>query len=393
MSRSRQSRQLTKLIGLILVAAIYSTCSDAPNQVDSGDNLTIDEDYITQAPTKFEVDPFWPQRLPNNWILGEVAGIAVDKNDHIWIVQRPATLDERELGARQNPPQGECCIPAPSVIEFDPEGKVLQAWGNPDTTQQWITLEHGIYVDSEDNIWIRGAADHVVLKFSNSGEQLLQLGDYGQTNGSNDTALLGGPADIAVDTEANEVYIADGYGNRRVIVFDATSGEYKRHWGAYGQTPDDQELPVYNPEEQPHKSFRNPVHGIRLSIDNQVYVADRINNRIQVFQKDGSFVRESIVAKETLGGGAVWDIELSPDPDQTYVYVADAMNTKVWVLNRGSLEVIGSFGHGGRNAGQFGWIHNLAMDSKGNLYTAEVRPGKRIQKFNPAHNFYGVQDI
>ncbi len=204
--------------------------------------------------------------------------------------------------------------------------------------------------------------------------------------GSNDTTNLSGPADIAVDKEANEVYIADGYGNRRIIVFDATSGYYKRHWGAYGELPHNDELPAYNPEDQPLKSFRNPVHAVRISNDNLVYVADRVNNRVQVFNKDGTFVTESFVAKETLGSGAVWDIDLSPDPNQTYMYVAGGMNMKVWILNRSNLEVIGSFGYGGRNAGQFGWVHNVAMDSKGNLYTTEVKPGKRIQKFRPVAN-------
>jgi sugar lactone lactonase YvrE len=171
-----------------------------------------------------------------------------------------------------------------------------------------------------------------------------------------------------------------------VIVFDATTGQYKRHWGAYGEVPNDGELPAYNPNDPPIKSFRSAVHSIGLSNDNLVYVADRANNRIQVFGKDGSFIKESFIAKETLGSGAVWDIELSPDPNQTYMYIADGMNMKVWILDRLSLAVVGSFGHGGRNAGQFGWIHNLAMDSKGNLYTSEVRPGKRIQKFKPVSN-------
>ena len=273
----------------------------------------------------------------------------------------------------------------PAVIEFDPEGNFLQAWGNPDTTRAWITNEHGIFVDHEDNVWIGGSSsnDQVVLKFSHDGELLLKIGEWGVTKGSNDTGHLGGPADIAVDPDANEVYIADGYGNRRVIVFDAISGEYKRHWGAYGEVPHDSELPDYDPNIQPIRSFRNPVHAVRLSNDNLVYAADRVNNRIQVFKKDGTFVQEFIIAKPTLGAGSVWDIELSPDEDQTYMYIADAMNRKVWILKRKNLEVIGSLGRGGRNAGEFGWIHNLAMDSKGNLYTTEVEPGKRIQKFRP----------
>ncbi|MCK5466973.1 MAG: hypothetical protein KAI99_00635, partial [Cyclobacteriaceae bacterium] len=356
-----------KYLSTILVITICSTCSNSTKQDNLRDQRTYNDDvYVSQTPIKFEVDPFWPKLLPNSWILGEVAGVATDANDHVWIVQRPGTLDKREMGAIQSPRRAECCSPAPSVIEFDADGNVLQAWGNPDTTKQWITSEHGIFVDQDDNVWIGGnnsrggGQDNVVLKFSNDGKLLLQLGEYGKTNGSNDTLHLNAPEDIAVDKEANEVYIADGYGNRRIIVFDATSGDYKRHWGAYGEQPHDDKLPAYNPVDQPLKSFRNPVHAVRISNDNLVYVADRVNNRIQVFNKDGSFVTESFVAKETLGSGAVWDIELSPDPVQTYMYIADGMNMKIWILNRSTLEVVGSFGHGGRNAGQFGWVHNVA---------------------------------
>lgn len=147
--------------------------------------------------------------------------------------------------------------------------------------------------------------------------------------------------------------------------------------------PTIRELPPYNATDEPAKFFRNPVHAVRLSDDDLVYVADRKNNRIQVFKKDGTFVRESLIALQTLREGAVWDIELSPDKDQTYMYVADGMNMKVWILNRSTLQVVGSLGHGGRGPGEFGWVHNVAMDSNGNLYTAEVRPGIRVQKFRP----------
>ena len=368
--------------------SIWSACSNGVKLDNRGEQMTSDKNYVSQVPTEFDVDPHWPKPLPNNWILGEVSGMTIDANDHVWIVHRPITVTDRVTGAAQNPPTSECCIPAPSVIEFDPEGNILQAWGNQDTTQQWPVSEHGIFVDNEGNVWIAGrsASDQVVLKFSNNGKLLLKLGEWGITNGSNDTRYLGGPTDIAVDTITNEVYIADGYVNRRIIVFDAKTGEYKRHWGAYGEAPDDSELPDYDPNDKPTRSFRGPVHAVRLSSDNLVYVADRSGDRIQVFMKDGTFVRESFVAKQTLDRGSVWDIELSPDADQTYMYIPDGMNMKVWILDRLSLEVVGSFGHGGRNAGQFGWIHSVAMDSKGNLYTTEVSPGKRVQKFRPIAN-------
>ena len=343
------------------------------------------KDAVNQMPTKFEVDPFWPKPLPNHWILGEVSGVAIDAHDHVWILQRPKTLTERETGAIAKPPKSECCAPAPSVIEFDSEGNVLQAWGNQDSTRQWLTSEHGIFIDNDGNVWIGGnsVSDHVVLKLSNKGKLLLQIGEWGISKGSNDTTHLGRPADIAVDAAANEVYIADGYGNRRIIIFDAGTGAYKRHWGAYGGVPNDDELPVYNPSDPPAKFFRNPVHSVRLSMDDFVYIADRTNNRVQVFRKDGTFVKEVFLDTQTLAPGSAWDIEFSRDASQTNMYIADGANMKIRILNRSTLEVLGSFGQGGRGAGQFGWVHNLAMDSKGNLYTVEVTPGNRVQKFRP----------
>lgn len=315
-------------------------------------------------------------------MLGEVSGVAVDAEDHIWVLQRPSTLTERENSADQNPPLSECCKAAPSVIEFDLAGNVIQSWGASDSTAQWFTSEHGLFVDKNNNVWISGSnvRDDVIIKFSNDGKPLLQIGEWGISKGSNDRDHLGGPADLFVDDAANEVYVADGYRNRRIIVFYANTGVYKRHWGAYGEKPNDDILPPYDPQAEPSRSFGNP-HGISISKDNFVYVCDRPNNRIQVFKKDGAFVKEAFLARKTRSTGAVWDITFSPDDEQTYLYIADGMNMKIWILNRESLEVVGSFGEGGRNAGQFGWLHNLVMDSKGNIYTVEVTPGKRIQKF------------
>ena len=349
-------------------------------------------------PPKVEVDPHWPKPLPNNWIIGQVAGVAVDSRDHIWIVHRPLSLTAREAGAAQDPPLSECCIPAPSIIEFDQDGNVVQAWGGPDSVevsdegnpirawsagQRWPQSEHGLFIDHEDNVWMgsNGQSDQVVLKFNQNGKRLLTIGEWDVTRGSADTEHLGGPADVAVDPETNEVYIADGYGNRRIVVFDATTGAYKRHWGAYGEPPDDSPLGPYDPDAPPARSFRSPMHAVRLSKDGLVYTADRVNNRIQVFRRNGEFVTEAFIAKRTLANGAVWDIELSPDPEQTYVYVPDGTNYKVWILRRDNLEIVGEFGRSGRYAGQFGWVHNVAADSKGNLYTTEVETGKRVQKF------------
>ena len=347
---------------------------------------------------QYEVDPHWPKPLPENWILGQVSGVAVDSRNHVWIVQRPLTLTEREAGAVQPPPLADCCAPAPSVIEFDPEGNVVQAWGGPDSVEttadgnmlrawhrgdRWPQSEHGIFVDHRDNVWIgsNGRFDQVVLKFDRNGKRLLTIGRWDVTRGSGDTVHLGSPADITVDPATNEVYVADGYRNRRIIVFDAATGAYKRHWGAYGERPNDDPLPPYDPDGAMVRAFRSPMHAVRIARDGLVYAADRVNNRIQVFRKDGTFVREAFLAPRTLAMGSVWDLEFSPDDAQTWVFVPDGTNMKVWMLERATLEVAGTFGRGGRNAGQFEWAHNAAIDSDWNLYVTEVNTGKRVQKF------------
>ena len=365
---------------VLLVAVVIAIFIDlnVPGEAVSGEEMSL-----ASGVPAFEVDPYWPKPLPKNWILGQVAGVAVDSRDHIWIVQRPGSLTELEAGAAQDPPLSECCLPAPSVIEFDPEGNIGRAWGGP-TDGPWPGTEHGIFVDHEDNVWIAssGREDHVVLKFTPDGERLLQIGEFGRTGGSNDTELLGRPTDVAVDPATNEVYITDGYGNRRIIVYDAETGAYKRHWGAYGERPDDGELEPYDPAAPPIRSFRSPMHAVRISNDGLVYAADRVNNRIQVFRKDGTFVKEAFVAKETLGSGSVWDIGFSIDPAQTYLLVPDGTNQQIWVLLRETLEVVTAFGRAGRWAGQFYGAHNIAVDSKGNLYITETYEGKRVQKFS-----------
>ena len=328
---------------------------------------------------RFRVDPFWARQLPNNWILGQVSGVAVDERDHVWIVHRPRTLDARQRGE-----EGMCCVPAPPVIEFSPDGTVRRSWGGPGEGFEWPESEHGIHVDQHGHVWIggNGTSDAHVLKFTSDGEFLLQIGRAGQSGGSNDMDDLGRAAGIEVDAAANEVYIADGYGNRRVIVYDAETGEYKRHWGAYGERPDDAELPPYTPDAAPIRHFRSPVHDVRISHDGLVYVADRTNNRLQVFQKDGAFVTEAFVRRETLGSGSVSGVTLSTDATQRWLFVPDGTNNVVWILDRMSLTVVDHFGRLGKNAGQFYRLHNLAIDSRGNLYTTEVNVGQRLQKFD-----------
>ncbi len=268
----------------------------------------------------------------------------------------------------------------PDSVEHDDRGAPIRAWRNG---KRWPRSEHGLHVDHEDNVWIasNGTGDQVILKFSRTGERLLTIGEWGVTNGSNDTRHLGSATNVAVDPETHELYVADGYLNRRVIVFDAETGAYKRHWGAYGLRPSDDPLPPYDPRAEPARSFRSPMHAVRIARDGFVYAGDRVNNRIQVFRRDGSFVREASLAKRTLAMGSVWDLVLSPDPEQRWLFVPDGTNMKVWMLSRESLQVVGEFGRGGRSAGQFNWVHSAAMDSQWNLYTAEVNTGKRVQRF------------
>ena len=337
---------------------------------------------------KFEVDAAWPKPLPNNWILGQVGGITTDKDGHIWVIHRPRSLTDDEKGASLTPPRSKCCVSAPPVLEFDVEGNLLRSWGGPAPAgaspgYEWVGREHGIEVDDKGFVWIGGNADNdnVILKFTTDGKFVGQIGSIAPSKGSNDTTQLGKPAETAVDETANELYVADGYGNRRVIVFDTNTLAYKRHWGAYGNKPDDAKQPAYDPKAPPPQQFANPVHCVKLAKDGLVYVCDRINNRIQVFKTDGTFVKEWFYEKNTLGNGAVWDVAIWPDPKQTWLLSADGENNEIRILKRDDGSVVGTFGRNGRNAGQFHWIHAMAVDAKGNVYTAEVDTGKRIQKF------------
>jgi DNA-binding beta-propeller fold protein YncE len=340
-----------------------------------------------QAPPQYQVDATWPRELPNNWIMGQVGGMAVDKHDHIWVLQRPGTDTPDELGASQNPPRSMCCATTPPVMEFDEQGKLLQSWGGPGDGFDWPKNEHGIFVDQDDNVWIGGSAptDRHVLKFTTKGHFLKQIGHpSGDPADSSRTDILGRPAGIEVDESAHELYIADGYLNKRVIVFDSETGAFKRMWGAYGNKPDDADPGAYDAAaatKKPDQQFRNPVHCVHLSKDGSVYVCDRSNDRIQVFTKQGKFVKEFTLRPQTLGMGSTFQFAFSVDPAQKYLLVADGENNVIWTLRREDGRVVGQMGHNGRNAGQFHWLHQIVSDSHGNLYTGEVDTGKRIQKF------------
>jgi DNA-binding beta-propeller fold protein YncE len=344
----------------------------------------------------FRVDPTWPQEMPNHWIMGSVTGVFVDSKQHVWVTHLPETLTEEELyeepwkvGAGADPAKPKpvqiatCCKAAPPVLEFDPQGKLVQGWGQGTFTDfsDWPREPHGIFVDHQDNVWIGSFNRHRVMKFTRDGKHLLTIGQYEKTNGSADTTLLGGPSGIWVDPKTNEVFISDGYRNRRVIVFDI-NGKYLRHWGAYGAVPDDTEK--FDPKTMMSgalpKQFSTP-HGITGSRDGKIYVADRRGNRVQVFEQSGKYVAEKVIAPATLSSGSAFVPVLSPDPQQQWLYLADGTNHKVWILRRSDLEIVGEFGRGGRQLGQFLRPHGMSADSQGNLYVGEASTGRRVQKF------------
>ncbi len=324
----------------------------------------------------------WPRPLPNHWVLGWATGVTVDAQDHIWIVQQANKLAPGELFGEASVP-GSCCFAAPPVLEFDQGGNLVGHWGGPGPGYDWLDSPHGISLDYKGAVWIGGndRSSSQILKFTRAGKFVLQIGRPNQKQDSNDVQNLNMPTDIVVDPATNEAFVSDGYGNRRVIVYDADSGKYKRHWGAYGHKPDDTNLGPYNPDVPPAQQFRSPVHCVKIATDGLLYACDRSNDRLQVFKKDGSFVKEAFFAKRTKGFGSVFDIAFSRDPQQTYIYVADGSNNKIYIVKRDTLEIVTSFGDGGRQPGQFYAVHNIATDSRGNIYTVETQHGQRLQKF------------
>jgi hypothetical protein len=365
-----------------------------------------------QAPSKsagmpvFQVDPTWPV-LPNNWVVGIVSAVTVDKRDHVWILHRPRSV-AAELKGRAAPP----------VLEFDANGKFVNAWGGPSTVlgtrdgsgYDWPTTEHGITIDSKDVVWIGGSGvgDDMLLNFTLQGKFLREFGKARESKGNADTGNVNRPADIFVDAKANEAYVADGYGNRRVVVFDAATGKFKRMWGAFGNPPDSdppaggfgggggerggaaggggrgrgaQAAPALDTEGDGAKNFGNPVHAVKISNDNLVYVADRSNRRIQVFTPAGKYVAQVFINRAGPSAGSVAGLAFSPDPQQQFLYAADYGNSHIAVLDRKTLEVLYQFGTRSAKPGDFQGPHHIAVDSKGNLYVAEVAPGNRAQKF------------
>jgi DNA-binding beta-propeller fold protein YncE len=389
------------LLALTLLALTFLMGCGAPAAEDAKGPEASISDAARVAPI-FEVDPFWPQPLPNHWVTGSTIGIAVDAEDNVWTLHRPGSVEDNfraadltaaeaiddevePAAARQTgggDPIGVCCSVAPPVLVYGQAGELIRAWGGPGAGYDWPDSNHGITVDHEGNVWLggNGRSDTQILKFTGDGAFLMQIGTHGVHEGSNDIANFWQPTKIFDVPSAGEIYVSDGYGNRRVIVLDAQTGAYRRHWGAYGAKPDDAPRPPYDPTVEPSDQF-STVHCVIVSDDGFVYVCDRVNDRIQVFRTDGTYVMEALVDARTYRSGSVWDLAFSRDPEQTYIYAANGVDQKINILLRSTLEVLTSFGDGGRQPGQFFGVHNLATDSQGNLYTAETYTGARVQRF------------
>jgi DNA-binding beta-propeller fold protein YncE len=475
----RQRRPTTLLPVTALAAALFAAAALADNGAPNTSGILeglLKHSGVYHRPRSastpdFFADPIWPAPLPHSWLLGQIGGLYVDRHDHVWVYNRPRTMTNDESGLEPAvvgavDPRGEplnglgfirangfgadCCKAAPSVLEFDADGKLLRAWGGPadpgfiggqckaEEGCIWPNNEHGIYVDHHDNVWIGGnsaapapgaardpagwapnrdGGDGFVLKFDMNGHFKLRIGgtpigpdSNDKDSGINATPTLYRPADMVLDPKTNRLYIADGYGNRRVLIVDADTGKYIGHFGAYGNNPVDDAgaaaqglWPDAAPKGRTQPAFfRSPVHCVKIAADGKIYVCDRGNDRIQVFDlKDASlgkpcsnpngdagrcgFLAERWISAHTytlpLMPGSVGSMTFSPDAAQSCVYGADSTNQTIYILNRSTLQELGRFGHPGRMPGEFHWLHQVSVDSKGNVYTSEADTGKRIQKF------------
>ena len=360
--------------------------------------------HAQDAPV-YKVDPFWPKPLPNKWIMQQVVDIEVDRQDNVWMINRPDPKPD-EMGATTLPPRAECCALGPEIMEFDIRGNLLKSWSGA-AVPGWPGRLQSLNVDRAGNIWVSGTdTGDSILKLSINGNLIWDFG-HRATKGAplkqnnQQTETLNGIGAFALDDDAREIYVADGFVNKRILVYDMDTGAFKRGWGGHGiplSEIDNDPSPPYDISGPPpdQKQFAPILHCILIAKDGLVYVCERGNDRIQVFTKEGRFVTSYFVHPSTqargpnCGGpfgvkdgpcGTVFHLTFSHDPQQKYVYVADGTNNMVWVLNRKDGTLVSSFGGNGRYAGQLHWVDAITVDSKGNLYTGEVEDGKRIQKF------------
>jgi len=369
----------------------------------------------------YKVDPFWPKPLPNKYLMQGVPTMVTDKDDHIWVLNRPRDINPDESGAASTPPRTDCCVAAPAVLEFDTAGNLLRSWGAPGYNPGWpapgiarpgAAAEHNIIVDRQGNVWIGGSnRGDGIQKYTADGKLLWDFGHSGpypqpgqappaaRQNNQDTDVFPNGMFFFNLDEDAHELYIVDA---KRVVVYDMDNGSFKRGWGGHGiplSEIDNDPTPPYDWKSGPppdQKQFAPALHCVHFSVDGLVYICERGSNRIQVFTKQGKFVSSFFVHPSTpargpeCGGpgsltfgmcGTIYNLTFSHDADEKYVLIADGTNDKIWIHDRMSGNVVGSIGDNGRMAGQFHWIDAIAMDSKGNIYTGEVDTGKRVQKF------------
>jgi len=359
----------------------------------------------------FEADPYWPRPLPHHWRLGQTIGVSIDAHQNVWIIHRPASLERMESYATRG--EADCCSAAPDVLEFDPAGNVINSFG-PVAGHDWPSSNHGITVDKDGNVWLGGNGseqpasykpgsleqyprrgmgpqpppyqsgpnvpyhDDFILKLSHDGKFLGEIGKADASKGSLDTQNVKGVAMVRMIPGTDELVAADGYGNHRVAVFDASTLKFKRMWGAYGRPPTDDSVPHYDVNSP---QFGNPVHCAEPSNDGLIYVCDRTNNRMQVFKYDGTYLKQYTLETKTRGDGSIWEIAFSRDPEQKFLYISDGANEKVHVFDRQTMKELYAFGGGGRQPGQFYALHSLVTNAKGDIFTTETYRGQRVQKF------------
>ena len=386
-----------------------------------------------QTAPKFKFDPDWPKPLPNKWKMGGVTGLAVDKDDNVWVYDRPNDLTDIELEAELTPPIADCCVRPPSMIHIDKTGNVIGSFDAPQG--------HGMAVDTKGFAYL---GQDTVRKYDMKTGKL--VGEVPRTPekqigaGGGDAApptsehipghgsrgpvvgflppvggrpqldpaaqaarqaaikafrekyppttpmIVGSLEEIRLDEPAHEMYAADNYLGGRVMVFDLDTLQFKRGWGAYGHTlsemsTDDKDR-AYTPGGPEPKEFRGHLT-LNVSHDGLVYAADRMANRIQVFTKDGKYLREFVLAPMTGVGGSTGGVMFSPDKAQRLLYISDLTNNHIWFLNREDGKVVGQMGSMGENGGQFFGLHMIGVDSKGIIYTGEVMAGERVQRFLP----------
>ena len=375
-------------------ALLLASASMSPGLMQRAQAIEASEPVPT-----FAVDTNWPQ-IPNGWTLGLVSTISIDRHDNVWIIHRPSEVPASKTAA-------------PPVIELGVDGKLIRAWGGPGAGYDWPIYEHNIFVDAKDNVYISGSSpngtptassDDMILKFTADGKFLKQFGGRSVSKGSTDLKAVNKPGDLYVWPKTNELFVADGYGNRRVIVLDADTLSYKRMWGAFGRPPVDDASsggpgmlggpfgqnrnegggtakPLDVTGDGPDR-FGSPVHSVVVSNDGIVYVADRSNRRVQLFSPQGKYLTQMFLNRAGPRSASASGLAFSPDPAQKFLYIADYGNSHIAIVDRKALTVLYQFGQRGKEPGNFQGVHHIAVDSKGNLYAAEVAPGARAQRFN-----------